>query len=154
MNKRKLLFLAFISLLFFSCSKKAVDLKVLQLNVWMQATMLPDAAQGLIDIIDQTDPDVVFLCELNIETDPPFINDVAEELRSRGKNYYATQHADDGILSKYELVNDTLPNPGLKYAVKSSIQVNGRTVVLYSAHLDAGNYAAYLTRGYSPFAWS
>jgi hypothetical protein len=154
MNKYKLVFLAIISLLSASCSKQAVDLKVLQLNVWMQATMLPNAAQGVIDIIDQTDPDVVFLCELNPQTEPPFIQSVAEELRSRGKNYYAdTHHASNGILSKYELFNDSVPNPNLEYAIKSSIQVNDRTVVLYSAHLDAGNYAAYLTRGYSPYAW-
>ncbi|KAA6351450.1 hypothetical protein EZS27_001259 [termite gut metagenome] len=155
MNKYSIVLLALVSLLSVSCSKKAADLKVLQLNVWMQATMLPNAAQGVIDIIDQTDPDVVFLCELNAGTEPPFTNYLAEELRSRGKNYYAdTHHAGNGILSKYELVNDPEPNLNLTYAVKSSIKVNNRTVVLYSAHLDAGNYAAYLTRGYSPSAWS
>ena len=37
--------------------------------------------------------------------------------------------------------------------LKARIRINGRDVVVYSAHLDYTHYACYLPRGYSGVTW-
>ena len=44
--------------------KKNDTLKVLQLNLWGQGETVPNGVKGIVDIIDQTDPDIAFLCEI------------------------------------------------------------------------------------------
>jgi endonuclease/exonuclease/phosphatase family metal-dependent hydrolase len=149
-----LLLLAF-SLFSFAQAKDAElkELKVLQLNVWKNGTNVPGAPQGLVDLIDQTDPDVVLLCELKVGSESPLSQQLIEELRKRGKTYYGDeQDVPTGILSKYVVKKTSLLLPTKerqRSIVKAFLSVNGQTVVVYSAHLDPGNYAPYLPRGYS-----
>jgi endonuclease/exonuclease/phosphatase family metal-dependent hydrolase len=145
-----------------SCTQeKDVELKVLQLNVWENATRVEGGEQGLIDVVDRTDADVVLLCELyEGENETPLTQRLIDELGKRGKTYYADGcRLPVGILSKYrpEVVESSLPTPEElddRPVLKAHIRVNGRTVAVYSTHLDAGNYAPYLSRGYSSTTWT
>lgn len=142
-----------------SCTQeKNAELTVLQLNVWVNAARVEGGEQGLIDVVDRTDADVVLLCELHAKADEtPLTKKIVDELARRGKTYYADgRRLPVGILSKYALedVSTFLPTPtNFRPVVKARITVNGRSVALYSAHLDHLNYAPYLSRGYHPTTW-
>jgi endonuclease/exonuclease/phosphatase (EEP) superfamily protein YafD len=145
-----------------SCTQeKSVELNVLQLNVWVNASRVEGGEQGLVDVIDRTDADVVLLCELYAGKDEtPLTQKVVEALARRGKTYYGDGcNLPVGILSKYALeeVSTFLPTPKeicYRPVLKAHITVNGRTATVYSMHLDHQNYAPYLTRGYSPTTWT
>ncbi|MDR0700439.1 MAG: metallophosphoesterase [Tannerella sp.] len=144
-----------------SCTQeKSSELKVLQLNVWVNAARVEGGVQGLVDVIDQTDADVVLLCELYSGEDETLLTQkVIDELGKRGKTYYGDGcRLPVGILSKYALeeVSAFMPTPKevcYRPVVKAHITVNGRTAAVYSTHLDHLNYAPYLSRGYSPTTW-
>lgn len=152
-------YLSFFFVLFLavSCSG-GEELKVLQLNTWVHGTIVPGGEKGVADVIDQTDPDVVFLCELDAGSKNPLSLRVAEELGKRGKTYYSDgKNLQTCILSKYALDNVAVLIPTREThrpIVKASITVSGRPVALYSAHLDHMHYAPYLPKGYSPSTWS
>lgn len=129
------------------------ELKVLQLNIWHGTTTVPNGFGGLVNLILQLDPDIVFLCELRNEAGNSFTNRLANTLIGEGKSYYGENlDMSVGILSKYKIETPTpLKNPGSM--IKASVNVNGQTVVLYSAHLDYTHYECYLPRGYSGTTW-
>ncbi|MDR3246530.1 MAG: metallophosphoesterase [Prevotellaceae bacterium] len=154
---KELLSVLLLLFLALSCSNNGTELKVLQLNIWIQGRNVPNAPEGVVDIIAQTDPDVVFLCELITDTKPPFTNWLIEELAKKGKTYYSDEQQEGvATLSKYPLQKTSLLIPTKergRVIVKSFIEVNGRTVVLYSTHLDHKHYAPYLPRGYGALTW-
>jgi exonuclease III len=158
MQYKNLLYL-FCFVFTISCSQeKPVELKVLQLNIWINATIVPGAQEGVVDIINQTEPDVVLLCELKAGSETPLTHWLVEELDKRGKIYYADdKNAGVGILSKYPFENTSLLIPTEEHhrpILKASLTVNKQTVVVYSAHLDHQHYASYLPRGYSSVTWT
>ncbi|MDR1895447.1 MAG: metallophosphoesterase [Prevotellaceae bacterium] len=133
---------------------KGVDLKVLQLNIWVEGRNVPGAKESLVKLIVQTDPDVVLLCELAADVTPSFTDWLVDELKQRGKTYYNdNQHAGVGILSKYKPENTQLlivPGGERVHAIaKYVFRIKDLTVAAYSTHLDYLNYGAYLSRGYS-----
>ena len=78
-------------------------------------------------------------------------------MEERGKRYYGeNSKLDVGILSKYK-IEEQAPNCPLEddagSVLKARIRINGRDVVVYSAHLDYTHYACYLPRGYSGVTW-
>ena len=75
----------------FCAQRQTVRLKVLQLNLWIQGRIVPGGVGGIIDIIDQTNPDIVFLCEIRKEEDNPFIDNLKEELKKRIRRKIATK---------------------------------------------------------------
>lgn len=139
-----------------SCSG-GKELKVLQLNTWVYGTAVSGGEKGVVDVVDQTDPDVVFLCELDAGSENPLSLRVVEELGRRGKTYHSDgKNLQTCILSKYPLGSVAVLIPTEEThrpLVKASITVNGRAVALYSAHLDHLHYAPYLPKGYSPSTW-
>jgi exonuclease III len=142
-----------------SCSKNGeTELKVLQLNLWVEAGNVSGAPEGVVDIIEQTDADVVLLCELHAGSEKSFTAWLVEELKKRGKIYFDdNQHAGVGILSKYAPEQTSIFFPTEERSrpiVKTQLIVNGRTVTAYSSHLDHRYYAPYLPRGYSEITWS
>lgn len=143
-----------------SCTKRpAIPFKVLQLNLWYQGGIVPDGTKGIVDIIDQTDPDLVFLCELRQEENNPFIDNLKKELKMRNKEYdgkYTGQTM--GILSKYKL--DSVYSPFTleqesrsRPACKATVQIGGKTLTVYSVHWDYTHYECYMPRGYSGTTW-
>ena len=63
--KKNLLLLLCLFCLVNVCHAKAKDtFTVFQLNLWHGCTKVPNGDQGIIDVLDQMDADVVFLCEI------------------------------------------------------------------------------------------
>jgi endonuclease/exonuclease/phosphatase family metal-dependent hydrolase len=154
------LWLAAMWLAVASCKQdEGMELKVLQLNVWLNAAQVEGGEQGLADVIDQTDADLVLLCELYAgEQETPLTQKLVDELGKRGKAYCSDGcRLPVGILSKYALeeVATLLPTPeDYRPLLKAFLRVNGRRLAVYSAHLDHQHYAPYLSRGYSPVTWT
>ena len=81
--KKNLLLLLCLFCLVNVCHAKAKDtFTVFQLNLWHGCTKVPNGDQGIIDVLDQMDADVVFLCE--IRDGKQFIPHVIEELEKTG----------------------------------------------------------------------
>ncbi len=137
---------------------KGEDLKILQLNLWVQGQRVAGGSEAIIDIVDSTDADIVFLCEI---TGPRqrFLDYLSDELSKRGK-YYCNDSLDlsMGILSKFKISSSTpcfrlddhsRPNP----VCKAEIKIGENEIVLYSVHLDWTHYECYMPRGYSGTTW-
>ena len=88
-------------LIFASCTEKTVSLKVLQINTWYQCEKVPNGLEGLVSTVQQTDPDVIFLCEWN--TKDSFV-ELKKALKAKGMEYEG-EHLDMAvaILSKYKI---------------------------------------------------
>jgi len=145
----------FLSLNFLQAANSK-QLKVLQINVWQETSVVPDGFKGLVSIIQQTDPDIVLLCEVRNYNDRDFISRLTDTLRISGKEYHGlSTDKSAGIISKYEI---TAQEPccfpdGSGSMVKAYIPVQGHTLAVYSAHLDYTHYECYLPRGYSGTSW-
>lgn len=144
--------------LFVSCNKKQpVPIKILQLNLWYQGEIVSNGVEGIVDIINQTDPDIIFLCEIQRKENNPFIEELKDELKKRNKVYngkYTDQTM--GILSKYQLTNAVSPftlEDGSRPVCKATLSVNEKPLTVYSVHWDYTHYECYMPRGYSGTTW-
>lgn len=141
-----------------SCTKKeCIPLKVLQLNLWYQGGIVPGGVDGITDLIDQMDPDIVFLCELRKEKENPFIENLKGELKKRNKAYEG-KYIDltMGVLSKYKLESVASPfmlGDGSQPVCKAKLSIGGKNLTVYSVHWDYTHYECYLPRGYSGTTW-
>lgn len=139
------------------CNAKAKStFTVFQLNLWHGGAKVPNGDQGIIDVLDQMDADVVFLCE--VRDGKQFIPHVIEELKKRGKHYYGeTFDLAIGILSKFKPDSMTkcciVPGDESRAMVKMTTTIEGQPVSFYSCHLDYRNYECYMPRGYSGTSW-
>lgn len=143
--------------LLLSATVSAKDLKVLQINIWQEGTQVKGGFEGLVDVIQQLEPDVVMMSEVRNYKGVQFVPCLVKALRSRGCMYYGeTSKLDVGIISKYKIIEQ---GPNCAYApdagsvLKAKIAVGNQIVVVYSAHLDYTHYACYLPRGYDGVTW-
>lgn len=137
------------------------ELRILQLNIWGDATVVPGAFDALADEIARLDAHVVALCEVN-NHDGVTSERLVEALEQRGQTWHGAsgrctgeQGTDVCVLSKYpieEVVTGLSTVPG-GVDMKVRIDVGGRDVLLYPAHLDYTHYACYLPRGYDGVTW-
>lgn len=143
----------------YSATEKNDTLKVLQLNLWGQGETVPNGVKGIVDIIDQTDPDIVFLCEIFSQKEKHFMDYLTSELKKRGKQYYGENLKQTmGVLSKikmdevsscFTLADKSRPNP----VCKATISLGAKKLIAYSVHWDWTHYECYLPRGYSGTTW-
>lgn len=137
--------------------KKGMELKVLQMNIWQEGTMVKGGFDAIADEVARLEPDIVMFSEVRNYHGKMFIPRILHALKERGKTYYGKNSPlDVGVLSKYP-IEEQAPNcPSEEDAgsvLKTRIRINGKTVVVYSAHLDYTHYACYLPRGYSGVTW-
>lgn len=136
---------------------KGKDLKVMQMNIWQEGTMVEGGFDAIADEVARLEPDIVLFSEVRNYHGKQFITRILKALEQRGKCYYGENSTlDVGILSKYK-IEEQRPNYPLEHdagsVLKAKIKIGGRTVVVYSAHLDYTHYACYLPRGYSGVTW-
>ncbi len=155
--KKYILLLAGLFCLTGFCGTEAkTTFKVLQMNLWHGTSKVPGGYQGVIDILEQVDPDVVFFCE--IWDGPKFIANITEEMKKRGKTYYGeTFDLAIGVLTKFKpdsvQKRCIVPGDEGRAMVKMLTTIEGRQVAFYSCHLDYTHYECYLPRGYSGTTW-
>lgn len=150
-------YLLIVLLSWISLCGEGKELKVLQMNIWQEGTMVEGGFEAIANEIARLDPDVVMFSEVRNYNGKPFIPRIVAALKERGKTYNGKSSTlDVGILSKYT-IKEQHPNYPLKNdagsVLKARLDVDGKDVVVYSAHLDYTHYACYLPRGYSGVSW-
>ena len=161
MNKiiKLLIITILLPLCTFRAAGKQDTLKVLQLNLWVLGENVPDGLKGIVDIIDQTDPDIALFCEIAGHNEEHFMDYLATELKKRGKVYYGENLRQTmGVLSKirieeasscFTLEDKSRPNP----VCKATVSIGQKKLVAYSVHWDWTHYECYQPRGYSGTTW-
>lgn len=141
----------------FTLHAKSKKLTVLQMNIWQEGTMVEGGFEALADEVSRLTPDIVLFSEVRNYHGKQFIPRILQALKERGADYYGENSTlDVGILSKYK-IQEQQPNYPLDNdagsVLKARIEIEGHTIVVYSAHLDYTRYACYLPRGYSGVTW-
>lgn len=132
-------------------------LKVFQINLWNDATMVPGGMEGLTDEIAHLQPDVILMCEIRDYGNKSFITRLQQALEAKNAIYpNGLSEGNVGILSKFKLTQEELQHNDTVEAgaiLKARMHAGGKEIVLYSAHLDYTYYACYQPRGYDGVSW-
>lgn len=134
------------------------QLKVLQINIWQEGTMVEGGFDAIVNEIIHTDADLIFFSEVRNYNGIQFVPRMVDALQKKGKHYYGNSPTklDVGIISKYKQHDQTEVYPdgqGSGSILRVLIQVNTHIIAAYSAHLNYTNYACYLPRGYDGYTW-
>jgi endonuclease/exonuclease/phosphatase family metal-dependent hydrolase len=134
-----------------------ITLKVLQFNIWMEGTEIPNGFDAIVNEVIRNDVDIVTFNEVLNNNNTHFNDRIIQSLKENGKTYYSFYAVDSGILSKYPILNSASIYPenvdtGSIY--KAIIKVGNTKIAIYSAHLDYQKYAPYLPRGYNGNDWT
>ena len=160
MKKRLTLLLAIFCILGYIMPMYATTKKqtfsVLQLNLWHGGTKVPNGYNAVLNTLNETDADIIFLCE--IRDGNQFMAQLVKDLQEKGKTYYGeTLGLSVGILSKYKFDDISkrciVPGDEGRAMIKADVTIAGQAVSLYSCHLDYKHYECYMPRGYSGTTW-
>jgi len=77
----------FVTLFVLLASVKGKELKVLQMNIWQESTLVEGGFDAIVEQINHISPDVVLLCEIR-DFDSPFIPRFLNALKENGSVYY------------------------------------------------------------------
>ncbi|MFI7000328.1 endonuclease/exonuclease/phosphatase family protein [Nocardia sp. NPDC050175] len=119
----------------------AREIRVLALNVWHSGSKVADGTQLIAELIISTRASIVLLSEATTATTA-----VAAELARRGREFNTVASHDTGILTVFPVEDSA----DLQWMVKARLNIDGRRVTVYSAHLEFRWYASNLPRGYGP----
>jgi endonuclease/exonuclease/phosphatase family metal-dependent hydrolase len=133
-------------------------IRALQFNVWLDATRVKGGLALTADKIVESEADIVSLCEVkNLLGD--FLEKLKKELKARGVTYYGSfpgnprkfgLDADTAIISKYPITEERIVYRRSENSiVRSVLEINGRSLAVYSVHLEYRAYTCYLPRGYN-----
>lgn len=129
------------------------SLKVLSLNTWHETNRVEGGFQALIDVILQSEADIVMLCEINNYDNVVFSTKLVAELKKTGVAYNSFNSGKSPIiLSKFPILST--PEINSSSLTKCIVSINDETrMAVYAAHLDYTHYACYLPRGYDGITW-
>lgn len=89
---------------------KGNEVKVLQMNIWQEGTMVKGGFEAIADEVARLEPDIVMFSEVRNYHGKQFISRILQALEERGKRYYGeNSKLDVGILSKYK-IEEQAPN--------------------------------------------
>ena len=129
---------------------------VLQWNIWQEGTMVEDGYEAIADEIARLKPDFVTFSEVRNYHGTRFCDRIVRSLAERGETYYSFYSYYSGLLSRYPITDSltVFPENGDHGSIyKMECDVHGRTVAVYTAHLDYLNDAYYNVRGYDGSTW-
>lgn len=130
------------------------ELSVMHLNVWMEAKVVENGFSAVVDEIVRVDPDIVMFSEAHDREDAFHIPALLDSLRARGLEYNAKSgDRDVQLISKYPVLDQATVWDEHNGAMRTTLDVGGRKVVAYTAHLDYTHYECYMPRGYSGTTW-
>ena len=67
---------------------KGSELKVLQMNIWQEGTMVKGGFEAIEDEVARLEPDIVLFSEVRNYHGKQFISRILQALEERGKKYY------------------------------------------------------------------
>lgn len=156
LNSKSSLCAIFLMCFFSLANAQSKTLKFLQFNIWQEGTIVPEGFDAIVEEIVANKADIVALSEVRNYKNVPFHKKLMDALAAKGFSYHSTYSYDSGILSKFpiESFSEVYPHKDdYGSAYKAIIDVNGKKVAAYTAHLDYRNAANYLTRGYDANTW-
>ncbi len=128
------------------------QVRALSFNVWIYGTKVKGGFDLVADTIIETSADIVTLVEVQ-DKGRSFVGDLVSELADRGVTYYGSLQespSDTAVISRWPIIEETLLyKDGKNCVVRSLIDKNGETLVVYGAHLYYKYYTTYLPRGYA-----
>ena len=129
------------------------QLKVLSLNTWHEGTSVNGGFDAIVDVILQSEANIVLLSEIRNYKGVIFTQHILEALKVKGMVFYSSVLESDAVvLSKFPIESTSLVNS--TSITKCMIRLNKKTsIAIYSAHLDYTHYACYLPRGYDGVDW-
>jgi beta-glucosidase len=153
---KKIVLISLLSFVVSLLNAQNVTLKVMQFNIWLEGTEIPNGFEAIVNEVIENDADVVTFNEVLNNKNTRFNDRMVKSLKERGKIYYSFYSDDSGIISKYPIIDSASVYPekadtGSIY--KAVINVGGDRIAVYSAHLDYNKYAPYLPRGYNGNSW-
>jgi Endonuclease/Exonuclease/phosphatase family len=160
LDKLKMKKIIIIIILSFTVSilyAQKITLKVLQFNIWMEGTEIPNGFDGIVNEVMKNDADVITFNEVLNNNNTRFNDRIVKSLKEKGKTYYSFYSDDSGILSKYPIIKSASiypENTDTGSIYKAIIKVGNNKIAIYSSHLDYQKYASYLPRGYSGNDWT
>lgn len=119
----------------------AREIRVLALNTWHSGSKISNGIQLITDLIISTQASIVLLSEATEATTA-----VAAELVRRGREFNAVPSHDTGILSVFP-VEDSADR---QWMVKARLNIGGKRLTVYSAHLEYRWYASTCPEGTDP----
>ena len=121
-------------------------LTLLQLNLWMECTKVPNAFNALVDQIVSLQPDFATFCELYKGGDEAIMPLLVDALKQKGLTYYQSRVDGRGLLSKYRITETQKIN---EWMFKGVCNVDGRRIAVYPSHANYVYYSCYYPRGYN-----
>lgn len=115
------------------------EIRVLALNTWLSGSKISGGIDLIADLIIATQATIVLLSEAGNATKP-----VQVALERKGRKFHAVASHDTGVLSVFP-VEDSADQG---FMVKARLNIEGRQLTVYAAHLEYRWYATYLPRGY------
>ena len=92
-----------------SLSGAPSDIRVLQLNIWQEGTMVPGGEDAIADAIAESGADIVFLEEIRNYGGRRFIPRIAGKTAGKGiRMHWHDSSSDCGILSRYPVAEDSI----------------------------------------------
>ncbi|MFD1630503.1 endonuclease/exonuclease/phosphatase family protein [Pseudopedobacter beijingensis] len=148
--------LLILCLCFSMVSAKDKELKVLQFNIWQEGSIIENGFDMIVDEILRLEADIVTFSEVRNYNHTRFNDRIVEALAQKGKTFYSFYSYDSGILSRFPIISTETIFPekddkGSLY--KAKVDFKGRTIAVYTAHLDYKHAANYLSRGYDGSTW-
>lgn len=138
---------------------KGNELKVLQINIWQEGTMVPGGFEAIGEEILAKKADVVIFSEIRNYKDTDFIQRILTYLKNRGHHYYGESSEatlDVGLIAKFPIERQSPLYQGkekMGNVLKTHLTIRDKKFLFYSVHLDYTNYACYLPRGYDGVTW-
>ena len=135
------------------------QLRVFQINIWQEGTMVPKGYEAIVEEIIDKNADVVILSEVRNYKGVDFVQKLLSSLKDRGVQYFGQSNyskLDVALISKYPIEKQNplySPENQIASVLKSYIKVRDKAFLFYSVHLDYTNYACYLPRGYDGVTW-
>ena len=129
------------------------EIKVLTLNTWYEGNKVENGYNALVDVIIQSEADIVVLQEIRNYNGVIFSDRILKSLKDRGLTFYSINSGKSPLaLSKFPIVSTTEINSSS--LSKIVVKLDGETnIAVYAAHLDYTHYACYLPRGYDGITW-
>lgn len=141
-------------------AQKAKDVKVFQINVWQEGTIVPNGFDAIIDEIIDKDADVVVFSEVRNYNNTDFVKRVLESLKEKGEIYHGESSEpslDVALIAKFPIADQApmykTKDTKMGNVLKTKINIHNKDFLFYSVHLDYTNYACYLPRGYDGVTW-
>ncbi len=137
-------------------TRKPFNFTVLQWNIWQEGTMIKGGFEAIVEELARLKPDFVTLSEVRNYHDTNFTDRLVQALKKKNITYHSFLSYDTGVLSRYPITDSVVVFPLNKdhgTIHKLKVNVDGRSIAIYTGHLDYLDCSYYNVRGYDGTNW-